>query len=337
MTASLDSIYYDSSFARIVLFAGEAYQWVQLDAKQADPAMLNAVGWQEKLFAGKPIDFSQVRSLQEKVLNYYENNGYPFARVYLDSLQLDNEKVSALIKIDKGPLYKIDSIRVYGNAKISNSYLQRYLDISNGSIYNKEKLLRISKKMRELAWVEEEKPSDLTRLGTGSVLNMYLRQKKSSQINLLIGFLPNNQQLASKKLLITGEGNLNLKNALGSGETIGLSFQALQVESKRLNLLYQHPYIFNSPLGLDFSFDMFLKDSTFLNVNFQLGAQYILNTNQAGKLFIQRFQTADADKGKLEVCNRPIARVHPVDAAQFCRSVLMFHVLRRFPSRRWKS
>ena len=253
--------------------------------------MLNAVGWQEKLFDGKPIDFSQVRLLQEKVLNYYENNGHPFARIYLDSLQLDNEKVSASLKIDKGPLYKIDSIRVYGNAKISATYLQRYLDISNGSIYSKEKLLRISKKMRELAWVEEERPSDLTRLGTGSVLNMYLKQKKSSQINLLIGFLPNNQQLASKKLLVTGEGNLNLKNALGSGETIGLNFQALQVESQRLNLLYQHPYIFNSPLGLDFSFDMFRKDSTFLNVNFQLGAQYILNTTQAGKLFIQRFQT----------------------------------------------
>ncbi len=36
---------------------------------------------------------------------------------------------------------------------------------------------------------------------------------------------------------------------------------------------------------------MFRKDSTFLNVNFQLGAQYILNNNQAGKLFIQRLQT----------------------------------------------
>ena len=204
---------------------------------------------------------------------------------------MDSEKVFALLKVNKGPLYRIDSIRIYGNAKISNSYLQRYLDIPNKSIYNKEKLLLINKKMRELTYVEEEKPADLTRLGNGSVLNMYLKQKRSSQVNVLIGFLPNNDQLSSKKLLITGEANINLKNALGAGETIGLNWQQLQVKSPRLNFIYQHPYLFNSPLGLDFAFDMFRKDSTFLNVNLQLGVQYVLNTNQQGKLFIQRFQT----------------------------------------------
>ena len=49
------------------------------------------------------MDFSQVQQWQEKILNYLENNGHPFAKVYLDSLQLDNEKVSAQLKLDKGP------------------------------------------------------------------------------------------------------------------------------------------------------------------------------------------------------------------------------------------
>lgn len=291
VTVSIDSLRYDSASARIVLFVGGLYLWAQLDAKNIEPSILDAVGWRGKMFAGKPIDFNQVQLWEERILNHLENSGYPFAKISLDSLQLEGDKVSALLNVNKGPLYKIDSIRLFGNAKISNSYLQRYLDIPNGSIYSKEKLFRINKKIRELAYVEEERPADLTMLGTGSVLNMYLRQKKSSQVNIIIGFLPNNSQLASKKLLITGEGNLNLKNALGSGETIGLNFQALQVESQRLNLLYQHPYLFNSPLGLDFFFDIFKKDSSFVNINLQLGAQYILNNNQSGKLFIQKIQT----------------------------------------------
>jgi outer membrane protein assembly factor BamA len=291
VTASIDSLHYDSLFARIILFVGEAYSWVQLDTKKIDPTLLDAIGWRERQFENKPMDFAQVQAWEERILDYLENNGHPFARVELDSLQLDNEKAFAQLRVNKGPLYKIDSIRVYGNAKISNSYLQRYLDIPNGSIYRKEKLLQINKKIRELNYVEEEFPSSLTRLGTGSVLNLYLKPKRSSQVNVLIGFLPNNNQLSTKKLLLTGEANINLKNALGSGETIGLNWQQVQVKSPRLNLLYQHPYIFNSPFGLDFAFDMFRKDSTFLNVNLQLGARYILNTNQSGKLFIQRFQT----------------------------------------------
>jgi outer membrane protein assembly factor BamA len=291
VTASIDSLRYDSSFASMVLFAGQVYRWAQLEAGGIDAALLGAVGWREKMFTDKPMDFREVAQWQEKMLNYLENNGYPFAKIYLDSLQLEEEKVRAKLKINKGPAYRIDSIRVFGEVKISNEYLQRYLDIPNGSSYSKEKLLRVSKKIRELTYIEEEQPSSLTRLGTGSVLNLYLKPKKSSQINVLVGFLPNNDQLSSKKLLLTGEANINLKNALGSGETIGLNWQQLQVRSPRLNLLFQYPYLFHTPVGLDFTFDIFRKDSTFVNINLQLGAQYVLNTNQSGKLFIQRFQT----------------------------------------------
>lgn len=291
VTASIDSLQYDSASARIHLFAGELYRWAQLDPKSIEPALLDAVGWREKLFTDKPMDFGQVQNLQEKMLNQLENTGYPFARVYLDSLLLDKDKVFALLKVNKGPQYKVDSIRITGNAKIANGYLQRYLDIPNGSLYSKEKLFRVNKKIRELTYLEEEKPFDLTMLAGGSILNLYLKQKKSSQVNVLVGFLPNNDQLSTKKLLLTGEANILLRNAFGSGETIGVNWQQIQVKSPRLNMLYQHPYLFKSPIGLDFSFDMFKKDSSFLNVNFQLGAQYTLNNNQSGKLFIQRFQT----------------------------------------------
>ncbi len=297
VTASIDSIHNDSAAARIVLFLGEQYRWALLDATTVEPALLDAVGWREKAFAGKFMDFTQVQTLEEKILDQLENTGYPFARVYLDSLQLDADKVSALLKVNKGPLYRIDSIRLYGNAKIANSYLQRYLDITNGSIYSRKKLSGINKKLNELAYVEQEQPFNITLLGTGSVLNLYLKQKKSSQVNALIGFLPNNDQLSSKKLLITGEANILLRNALNAGETIGLNWQQIQVKSPRLSLLYQHPYFLNSPVGLDFSFDMFRKDSSFLNVNFLLGAQYVLNSNQSGKLFLQRFQTIVSEGG----------------------------------------
>ncbi len=291
ITASIDSIRYDSLFASMYLFAGNKYQWGQLDVSKVEPSLLRAAGWNEKWFAGKPPDGNRVTILQEKMLTYLENNGHPFAKVYLDSLQLTGEEISAQLKVDKGPLYKIDSIRLYGNVKISNNYLQRYLDITNGSLYSREKLQKVSRKMKELTWVEEENPSNLTMLGTGSVLNMYLKPRKTSQVNVLVGFLPNNDQLSSKKTLITGEANINLRNAFGSGETLGLNWQQLQVKSPRLNIVYQHPFLFDSPVGLDFAFDMFRKDSTFLNINFQIGAQYILSTQQSGKLFFQRFQT----------------------------------------------
>ncbi len=290
VTASLDTIMLDSTSARISLFLGERYQWGTLSTKDIDPYLLQAIGWQDKFLTDKPMD-GEIKNWQDKMLIYLEDNGYPFAKVYIDSLQLKEGKVNAALKIDKGPLYTIDSIRVTGNAKIDPTFLERFLDIRAGSTYSKTKLLNVSKRLRELVYVEEESPPRLIWLNSGSILDLYLKPKKSSQVNVLVGFLPNSDQSSSKSLVVTGEANLNLKNALGAGETIGLNWQQLQLKSPRLNLLYQHPYLFNSPVGLDFSFNMFKKDSTFLNVNFQIGAQYILNMNQSGKLFLERFQT----------------------------------------------
>ena len=318
VTASVDSASYDSASAKLVLYTGDIYKWAQIDASMIDARLLETVGWRDKMFSEKPIDFAEVKSWQDRILNYLENNGYPFAKVYLDSLQLNNENVSARLKVDKGPPYKIDSIRIYGNTKISNDYLQRYLDIRNGSTFSKEKLLRISKRMRELTYVEEEHPAKLIWLGSGSILEMYLKQKRSSQVNVLFGFLPNNDQLSSKKILITGEANIKLKNAFGNGETIGLNWQQLQVKSPRLNVIYQHPYLFHSPFGIDFSFDMLRKDSTFVNINLQLGAQYILNAHQSGQVFVQRFQTIlNGVNTNFIVQNRKLPDVADVSSTNF--------------------
>lgn len=291
ISASVDSMRFDSLQAVVQLFLGARYQWAHIATRPADDDVLGAVRWKGATFSNTPLSFTALQEWQERILNHLEETGYPFARIFLDSIQLEGEKVAGVLRIERGPVYKIDSIRVYGDARIDNEFLQRYLEITNGSTYNKKKLLTVSKKLSELTYVQEQQPSDLTLLGTGSVLNLYLKNKKNSQINALVGFLPNSDQAAKKKFLFTGEANILLRNSLGAGETIGLNWQQLQLQSPRLNLLYAHPYVFRSPVGLSFNFDMFRKDSTFLNIVLQLGATYSMGGAQSATIFLQRRQT----------------------------------------------
>jgi outer membrane protein assembly factor BamA len=284
-TASVDSIFEEKEITSISLFLGKQYHWVKLMTKGIDKAAIEASRFREKDYEGKLINIQQLTALQQRLLDHYEKNGYPFAELTLDSIRLDDDKMEALLNVKKGPLYHLDSIRVLGKVKISKKFLRHYLDIANGSIYNKTKLEQVSKRLRELPYLQEVQPNDISMLGSGSVLNLYLAQKRSSQANFLIGFLPNANEPG--KLQLTADVNLNLKNALSYGETILLNWQQLQVKSPRLNLAYQHPYIFNSSFGFDFAFDLFKKDSTFLQVNALVGIQYLLSANQAGKLFVQ--------------------------------------------------
>jgi outer membrane protein assembly factor BamA len=286
--ASIDSVNFDSTSARIILFLGPQYKWAELNTDSVEKRALDQSGWNEKQFKNKKIDLNELQSRQQRILDYYENTGYPFAEIKLDSIQIEEEMVKAMLRVNKGLLYHIDSIKVLGKAKIKNLFLQRYLGITNGSIYNNEKLQDVSKRLLELPYLAEQQPADLSMLGTGATLNLYLRPKRSSQVNFLIGFLPGDN--ITEKTQLTGDINLDLKNALGAGESILLNWQQLQKKSPRLNLGYQHPYIFNSRFGIDFTFDLLKRDSSYLQLNLQLGLQYVLSANQSGKIFFQNQQ-----------------------------------------------
>ena len=286
VAASLDEIVYDTAFAQIQLYLGAQQNWVQLITTNIDKKALEESGFLNKNYINKPINIGALSFIKEKILNYYEKNGYPFSAIFLDSIVMTDNNMKAQLTINKGPLYHIDSINIKGKVKISNSFVQRYLSIANGSFYNKDKLALVSKRLLELPYLQEQQPSELLMLGSGAILNLYLQPKRSSQVNFLVGFLPSGNETG--KLQLTGDVNLNLKNSLGTGETILLNWQQLQKKSPRLHLGFQQPYVFKSPFGIDFSFEIFKKDSAFVQLNTQLGIQYLLSANQSGKLFIQK-------------------------------------------------
>jgi outer membrane protein assembly factor BamA len=288
VAASIDSVVYAEKEASVRLYLGDVWHWAKIDTRLVDPTLLAASAWNGRSFDSRPMDMRLFRYRQQLMLDYLENNGYPFARVGLDSIVLrDSGQVAAVLRIDKGPLYKIDSIRIFGNARISHEFLQRYLNIPNGSIYRKERLRIISKKILELPYVQEQQPWSLTMLAEGSVINLYLKPKKSSQIDALVGFLPSDNPVLGNKVVVTGEATVNLQNTLGNGETMKLNWQQLQPGSPRLDLGYQQPFIFNSPFGLNTSFDLYKQDSTYININFIVGTQYTFSANQNGSVFLQ--------------------------------------------------
>ena len=47
-----------------------------------------AVGWKRTVTENEFMSFLQYRGLQNKLMDYFENNGYPFAKLTLDSLEI---------------------------------------------------------------------------------------------------------------------------------------------------------------------------------------------------------------------------------------------------------
>ncbi len=290
ISASIDSIYQDSSFVYINLFSGRKYHWEGLRVNEDNWLLLNQLGFSRATFNNKPFSQNKVTQLYNGLLDYFGNAGYPFAKITMDSVTIRGGNISARLNINKGFVYHIDTILVNGSAKLSRNFIYHYLDIKPHDIYAQNILDKISKRLAELPYVEQYQTWGLSMLNKGSNINLYLQPRRSNQVNVLVGFLPANQALGGK-LLLTGDAALNLRNPFGNGENIVINWQQLQARSPKLNLLFQRPYIFHSPFGLNVSFDLYKQDSSYLNINAQLGMQYVLSASQSGSIYIQSKST----------------------------------------------
>lgn len=288
---SIDSVKEDSTNVYIILFTGRKYNWEQLTVSPQDWQVLNQLGYSSNTFTNKPFDQQKVTAVYTKLLDYYSNNGYPFAQLSLDSITIKEDLISAKLNINKGILYTIDTIRIKGDAKISREYLIRYLGLEEGSTYQQEMLDRIDARLAELPFIVQSQPHSITMLNTGAELNLFLQNRKSNQVNVLVGFLPSNPQVGGK-LLVTGDANLNLRNPFGYGETLGINWQQLQSKSPRLNLFIQRPYLFHTPVGLNMNFELYKRDSLFLNIHGLLGAQYNVSTRKSVTVALQMYKTS---------------------------------------------
>ena len=57
------------------------------------------------------------------------------------------------------------------------------------------------------------------------------------------------------------------------------------------SLLFQRPYLFRSPVGLNANFELYKRDSFFLNIIARLGVSYNISTKQAITVFVQSYKT----------------------------------------------
>ena len=286
ISASVDSVWEDSSSVSILLFIGKKYKWDSLHVDEKNWLLLNNLGYSKTSFNNKPFDQQKVNVVYNQLLDYFSNSGYPFAKIFLDSVQMNDNSISATLKIERGELYHVDTINIYGNVKLTKNFVTHYLGIDEKSVYQQSKIDKINGRFAELMFVQQSQPYSLRMLNTGAELNFYLQSKASNQINALIGFLPANQQNGGK-LLVTGEAQLNLHNPFGNGETLAVDWQQLQPKSPRLDLLFERPYLFHSSLGFKTNFELYKRDSFFLNIHFQAGVFYNISTKQSVSVFVQ--------------------------------------------------
>ena len=229
------------------------------------------------------VDLENYNSLVKKTLNYLENNGYPFASIYLDNIIEKSGTVFANLVINKNIRCTFDSIVVRGNIKISKSYLKAYLNFTKRKPYNESIIKLIPQLVQEIPFVTETQPSVLEFTEDKTSLYLFLDKKRINQFDGYLGLVPICEQ--TRKIAIYGAMNLHLMNLLTVGESIDLLWRASERFSQFLEIKANFPYLIGTPLGIDGLFMLDKKDTTYLNMNYIIGISYSFRGNNYARIY----------------------------------------------------
>ena len=284
ISAGYDSIKLTDSVYRAYLTRGHKYFW---DNLEPDTSFTDI--FQKAKINNKPVDIYRLNKMYENILKYCQNNGYPFARIELDEFYINDSLFKAKINVDKGDKYYFDSIIIKGDIDLKYHYLQNYLSLRKGSIFSMRKTDEINRLIGNLAFIEQTRNYELAFIDNKADLVMYLKSKKANQFNGILGILPNNQ--TTDKILITGDVNLLLNNALGRGELLSFEWQRLEEQSQNLLINGFYPYWFRSRFGTGIEFNMEKRDSSYFSTDLKISLRYFTFADNGFDIFYQSFNS----------------------------------------------
>ena len=209
--------------------------------------------------------FRQIGISKKRIIEKAENNGYPFARIFFDSIHVSDALIEIIPKIEHGPLILFDSLTVIGKDVYGRRYLHHHLGIKPESPYDERKAVSIERVVARDASIKLTGPIETRFADNHARMYLPLDYVPSNQFDVLIGFLPNSRN--DGKLLINGQAEIILNNMFRAGKRLELEWRKIQVSTQTLSTSYLHRHLFGSDLHVKLGLDLFKQDSTFLTID----------------------------------------------------------------------
>ncbi|ALW84209.1 hypothetical protein AUC43_03320 [Hymenobacter sedentarius] len=281
LTASADTMRWSRDTVRVGLYVGQPFRWAYLRNGNLGDGLLTRAGYREKFFqhsAFLPADWAR---LQERILIEAENQGFPFATVGLDSIQLNDHDIAGRVVLKRGRVVLFDSLQIVGNTKTKKRFLTKYLQIFPNQPFSQQRVAAAAQLLRQLPYVRLRAEPEVRFARGKARVYLLLDDRPSNQFDAIVGILPNSDQ-AKTGVQFTGDVTINLRNLKGGGKQIGLQWRKTDALSQLLDVQYVHPNFFGTPLEVAGTFNLYKQTDAFLTLRPRVQVSY--PTARAGRV-----------------------------------------------------
>jgi len=182
----------------------------------------------------------------ERIIELYENWGFPFCEVGLSDWQMEGEKVNICFHIMEGPRVRIERIQVEGNRKTKDSFIKRVSGITVGDYFAQRKLETAQRRLEKTGlFLKVEKPwiRILGEPQRGEVI-FRTEERRNNQAEGFLGYSPSSKGGMSGNLL------LSLGNIGGTGRRAELRWLRIGPGDSEIGFGYREPFFLNLPFSL---------------------------------------------------------------------------------------
>ena len=227
---------------------------------------------------GGALDQSRLERDLSVLFQKYDEMGYPFAKVEIDSVSTykndGQRKLAVTLKIEEGAYTRIEEVRVEGNKDTKDDVILRELRIRPGEVYNGAKLREIKQKLDRLNLFSSVSEPELFIGPKGGGLLIKVQEGNTNSFDGIVGYVP--KVTTNPSGYFTGFVSVSMRNLFGTGRRLAVRWQREDQETQEVELHYLEPWVMNLPVNAGIGFLQREQDSSYIRRTFDFRADILV-------------------------------------------------------------
>jgi outer membrane protein insertion porin family len=214
----------------------------------------------------------------EQLLDFFENNGYPFAHVEIKRIETDSvlAAVSVWLQITSSSLTHVDFVSFAGNRQTREAFLLRTAQLQRGELYDQRRINLAQRRLQRLEFVRRVQPATLVVNEEGRTGALFrIEETRSTLIDIAAGYQPATGNRAGQ---VSGLANLEFLNLFGTGRRGHLHWERPNSSVQAVDVSYAEPWVLGQPVSLRFDFGQRIQDTLYVQRHYGMQVSFDLST-----------------------------------------------------------
>ena len=252
--------------------------------EDADTVLSSALLSSFQYLVGSIYNKSVIEENISSVLSWMENNGYPFGKVIINSVEIYTDSsgnehyADVYLSVKKEIAGRIDHVEIEGNTSTKDYVITRELRLEPGEVYSQEKVDALPERLNKLKFFDPVPVPDFyINSKNEGVLVIKVKEKQTNNFDGVIGYVPSTTD--GEKGYLTGLVNVSLRNIFGTGRAAAIRWQQLNKNSQELELKYLEPWLFGYPFNFNARLFQRKQDTTYVQRNLEGSLEFLATHN----------------------------------------------------------